>query len=260
MTAWNIVILSISIALEVWLVILLFLRDLRQHFPIFSAYTIYTALAAIARLAATRSYRIYFLVFWYTDPLISLLGLAAIHEVFRWVYEGFYELRWFRWLYFGVITLVLLLTVWNALSNPPVQAHPVIGLILDIGIAVDLLQAGIVALFSALIRPLGIDFRRYAFGIAAGFGVSAIGPFIGYFVRSIFGTRANTFAGLASPVAYILALLIWVAAFIRPEPEEQAWTPPMPPDEMLRTVEAYLRGLGVKEKSRKAQEGRRDER
>lgn len=248
MSTANTVVLAISVALEIWLAGLLILRDIRHHFPTFFIYTIYTALAAIARLAATHSYRVYFFVFWYTDPLISLLGLAAIHEVFRWVYEGFYELRWFRRLYFGVIALVLLLTIWNALSNPPIQSHPLMGLIIDIGIAVDLLQAGIVALFSVLIRPLGIDFRRYAFGIAAGFGVSAIGPFIGYFARSIFGTQVNKFTMYSSSVAYILALLIWIAAFIRPEPEEQAWTPPMAPDEMLRTVEAYLRGLGIKEK------------
>lgn len=244
----NVVILTISLLLEIWLTVLVLRRDVRHHFPMFFAYVVCTLAIAIARLVTVSSYKTYFFVFWWSELVFLLLGLAAIHEVFRWVYEGFYELRWFRWLYFGVIALVLLLTIWNALSNPPVQAHPLIGLLLDFGIAVNLLQAGIVALFSAFIRPLGIDFRRYAFGIAAGFGVSAIGPFIGYFARSVFGTKLTTFGRYSSAMAYILALLIWIAAFIRPEPEEQAWTPPMPPDEMLRTVEAYLRGLGIKEK------------
>ena len=243
----NIAVLAVSLILEVGLAILLLRRGVRHHFPLFFTYILISVPVTAARLLTITQYRLYFHVFWSTNAILLLLGLAAIHEVFRWVYEGFYELRWFRWLYFGVIALVLLLTMWNALSNPPVQAHPLIGVLLEIGIAVNLIQAGIVALFSAFIRPLGIDFRRYAFGIAAGFGVSAIGPFIGYFARSIFGTEANTFTRYASSMAYILALLIWIAAFIRPEPEE-AWTPPMPPDEMLRTVEAYLRGLGIKEK------------
>ncbi|MGE5321536.1 MAG: hypothetical protein ACM3SW_01655 [Actinomycetota bacterium] len=257
MSTANAVMLALSVALEAWLARLLILRDIRRHFPIFYTYTMYLLLVAAGRLAAVISYRAYFYVYWWTDPLIMLLGLAGVHEVFRWVYEGFYELRWFRRLYFGVIALVLLLTVWNALSNPPIQAHPVIGLLVDISIAVNLIQACIVAFFSAFIRPLGIDFRRYAFGIAAGFGVSSIGPFVGYFARSVFGTEANNFTSYSSSVAYILALLIWIAAFSRPEPEEQAWTPPMAPDEMLRTLEAYLRGLGIKEKTRK---GESDER
>ena len=153
-----------------------------------------------------------------------------------------------RLIYYGTISLVLLVTVRNAIVNPPVQAHPLIGLILSIGIAVNLLQAGIAALFAALSKPLAIEHRRYPFGIVAGFAVSSLVPFIGYFARSIFGKNLDTFTQNASAVAYILALLIWLMAFSKPEPEERAWTPPMPPEEMLRLVHGYLRALGARRK------------
>ena len=244
----NLIILAVSLGLEICLVILLFQRDVRHHFPIFFFYILISVPVTAARLLTITHYHIYFFVYWWTNAVLLLFGLAALHEVFHWVYEGFYRLRWFRLIYYGAIAVVLLVTGRNAMVNPPVQAHPTIGLILEIGIAINLLQVAIVALFGALAKPLGIEFRRYPFGIASGFGASAMGPLIGYLLRSVFGTNLDAFARNASAVAYILALVIWLMAFSRQEPEEKAWTPPMPPEEMLRIVREYLKVLRPKER------------
>jgi hypothetical protein len=239
----NLIILAVSLVLESWLLVLLFLRNVRSHFPVFFYYLLLSVPVTVARLLTIADYRTYFFVYWWSDALLLLLGLAALHEVFHWVYEGFYRLPWFRLLYYGAIAVVLLVTVRNAMVNPPVQAHPIIGLILNAGIAINLLQVAIVAVFGALVRPLEIPFRRYPFGIVSGFGASALGPLIGYFLRSVFGTNLDAFTRYASAVAYILALVIWLMAFSRQEPEEKAWTPPMPPDEMLRVARGYLKVL-----------------
>jgi len=245
MLLFNAIKLCISLGLEIWLLALLFRRGVRRHFPLFFVYGVYTFGIAAARLITIGNYRVYFYVFWWTEALFLLLGLAALHEVFRWVYRVFYEFWWFRLIYYGTISLVLLVTIRNAIVNPPVQAHPLVGLVLNMGITINLLQAGIAALFAALSKPLAIEHRRYPFGIVAGFAASSLGPFAGYFARSIFGKNVDTFTQNASAVAYILALLIWLMAFSKPEPEERAWAPPMPPDEMLRLVRGYLRALGA---------------
>ncbi len=241
----NLIVLPSSLGLEIWLLVLLLRRRVRGHFPVFFYFVLVSTAAATARLLTSIHYRAYFYVYWWSETLFLLFGLAALHEIFRWVYEGFFRLWWFRLVYYGAITLVLLVAIWKAIANPPVQASPLISLILDGSIAVNLLQLCIAALFGALANPLGIGFRRYPLGIAAGFAASSMGPFIGYFARSVFGTKLNIFAQYASGVAYILALVIWVATFARPEPEEKAWTPPMPPDEMLCVVRGYLRALGL---------------
>lgn len=75
-----------------------------------------------------------------------------------------------------------------------------------------------------------------------------MGPLIGYLTLSVFGTNLDAFARYASAVAYILALVIWLMAFSRQEPEEKAWTPPMPPEEMLRIVREYFKVLRPKER------------
>jgi hypothetical protein len=248
MHLFNAIKLCISLGLELWLLALLFRRGVRHHFPVFFSYGALLAPVTLARLLTLTNYPIYFMVFWSTDALLLLLGLAALHETFRWVYEGFYMFWWFRLIYYGTISLVLFITIRNAVVNPPVQAHPLVGLILSIGIAVNLLRAGIAALFAALSKPLAIEHRRYPFGIVAGFAASSLGPFVGYFARSIFGKNVDTFTQNASAVAYILALVIWLIAFSKPEPEESAWTPPMSPDEMLKVVHGYLRALGARRK------------
>jgi hypothetical protein len=147
---------------------------------------------------------------------------------------------------------VVLVAIRNAVVNPPVQAHPLVGLILDMGIAINLLRAGIACLFFALMRPLAIEFRRYPYGIMLGFLISSIGSLLGYLAVSVFGTRWYGFARYASPVAYILGLLIWLSTFIFPELEEKEWTPPISPERMLHEVTGYLRALGFR--------GKKDER
>jgi hypothetical protein len=249
----NAIVLAISLGLEFWLLTLLFHRDVRHHFPVFFGYIVVSAPVTLARLLTIADYPTYFLLFWGSTAVLVPLSLAALHEVFRWVYEGFYELWWFRLIYFGTMIVVIILTARNAMVNPPVQAHPIIGLILSIGIAVNLLRAGIAALFGALIKPLVIEVRRYPFGIAAGFAASSIGPLVGYLARSIFGKHFESFAGYTSAMAYILGLVVWIVTFARTEPEEKAWAPPMTPEEMLRVVQGYLGvlGAGKKDKERR---------
>ncbi|HET9281366.1 MAG TPA: hypothetical protein VFR24_05335 [Candidatus Angelobacter sp.] len=235
--------MAISWVLEITLAILLFRRGVRHHFRLFFSFALFTALATGLKLFAVSNYRSYFYVYWTTEAILLLLGLAALHEVFYWVYEGFYRLLWFQFVYYGAVALVLLVTIRNAIVNPPIQAHPVIGLILDVGTVVNFIQLAIVAVFSALLKPLFVPFRRYPFGIVAGFGISAVGTLVGYLALSIFGTKVQSFTQNASAVAYILALGLWIMAFFRQEPEERAWTPPMPPAEMLRIARAYLKVL-----------------
>lgn len=242
--------LGLSLLLEIWLITLLLQRQVTRRFPIFFVFTLYTALANIARLATIENYRHYFYVYWSTDAILIVLSLAALHEVFHWTFEGFYRLWWFRFLYYGAIVFVVVLAIRNAVVNPPVQARPIISLIVNIGIAVNFVLAGIVALFYLFKRLVGVEFNRYAYGIVAGFGVFAAGPLLAYFAFSVFGTKMETFTRYTLAVAYILSLAIWIASFIRPESGDEEWQAPMSPDQMLEEVQGYLRGLGISKRKR----------
>jgi hypothetical protein len=141
---------------------------------------------------------------------------------------------------------VLVLALRNAAVNPPVQAHPLVGFVLDMGIGVNLLQAGIACVFYTLMQPLGIEFRRYPFGITLGFLLSATGSLLGYLAISVFGINFRGFARYASPVSYILGLIIWLSAFFWADIKEEEWSPPISPERMLEEVRGYLRALGFR--------------
>lgn len=179
-----------------------------------------------------------------------MLSLAALHEVFHWMFEGFYRLWWFRVFYYGTIAIVVAVAVRNAIVTPPVQAHLVIGLILDVVIGVNFIRMGIVSLFFVLKRLLVVEERRYADGVVIGFGISSAGPLVGYLARSEFGTKLESFAIYSAAVAYILGVAAWVAAFICPEPDEGEWAPPMSPERMLAEAQSYLKALGISRKKR----------
>lgn len=237
--------LLISLAFEIWLVILLLKRGVQRHFPLFFAYALCATVSTSVRLLAGHQYSGYFYSYWSTEAVLLPLSLVALHQVFHWIFEGFYRLWWFRLFYYGTIAAALAVAIRNAFVSPPVQAHPVISLILDVNIAVNFVRMGIVALFALLDKLLLVQFRRYAHGIVTGFGVASAGPLLAYLAFSIFGTKLESLTRYTVAVAYILGLAIWVASFIRPEPEEMEWQPPMSPEQMLEIVQAYLTGLGI---------------
>ena len=246
---FNLVQLAISLCLEVWLAILLLRRRVQQHFPLFVLFLMLLVPVTAIRLMITSNYYWYFYFYWWSNAALTLLGLAAFHQVFRKVYEGFYSFWWFKGLYFGTIAVVLSVAVLYSIFSPAVQADWLISLILALGIAVNLLQAGIAALFGVLSRPFAVEMRRYPQGIAAGFAASSLGPFIGYLARSVFGNKMDPFTKNASSVAYIVGLVLWLVTFLGAEPEESSWTPPLSPDEMLSVVREYWGVFGRRKRS-----------
>jgi hypothetical protein len=246
---FNLFQLAISLYLEMWISILLLRRRVQQHFPLFVYFLILLVPVTAVRLVTINHYHVYFYFYWWSNGALTLLGLAAFHQVFRKVYAGFYSFWWFKGLYFGTIIIVLGVAILYAFFNPAVQADHVISVILALGIAVNLLQAGIAALFGALSRPFAVEMPRYPLGIAAGFAASSLGPFIGYLARSIFGNKVDPFTKNASSLAYIVGLVLWLITFLGAEPDDSPWTPPLSPEEMLSVVREYWGVLGKRKKT-----------
>src|SRR5215470_13515937 len=171
----DLIALLVPLVLEIWLLALLLKRNLRHRFPFFFVYVFLAVPSTAARLLTSPHYAHYFYVYWTTEVVLMVFSLAALHEVFHWTFSGFYRFWWFRLFYYGTIPVILGIAIRNAIVNPPAQAHPVIGLILDIGIAVNFVRVVIVSLFYIFRKLLGLEFRRYAYGIIAGFAIFSIG-------------------------------------------------------------------------------------
>jgi hypothetical protein len=135
------------------------------------------------------------------------------------------------------------LAIANAVLNPPAHIDPLGALIYSSGIVVNFMQLTIFMVFWLLSRHLRIGFRRYAFGIMLGFGVSSFGTLSARLLRSVFGTKMTAVSTYIPPVAYIFALLFWLHVFWREEPPEAQWSLPITPEELAEQVREYTRIL-----------------
>lgn len=244
----SVVLLAGGLVLHTWITLILLHHRTYLHFPFFFIYNAYAALAHAGRLVAflvafyvPGTY--YFNVYWWTELVSLLLAIAATHEAFRSVFEGFYLLPWFRWAYFGGISIVLISSILNSIFNPPRDVHPSFRTVLDIGIPVNCILAAIAVLFYISAKLLRVGFRRHPFSIVLGFGITAIGGLLVYVIRSVFGKKMETFGIYAPNVAYYLAQLIWLSAFYRRQSQSDEGPPPIPPEQMAEEVRQYTRVL-----------------
>jgi hypothetical protein len=211
-----------------------------QNFPFFVVYQGYATSAMAIRVALFPAVQLYYYVYWWSELGFLLLAIASAHEVFRHVFSGFYLLPWFRWFYYGGISLAVVLAAINSVLHPPVNMSWLEAGVLTLAIVINCLQVAIFSLFYVLTKVLDVNFRRYVFGIALGLGIASAGSLIAFVGRSKFGTRHENFVVYAPTVAYFVSLLIWLSAFLKAEPEEQAITPPMRPEEMAEEVGQYI--------------------
>ena len=212
--------LTVPACLQAWLGFLLWRRKVLDRFPWFFTYTVFSLIAGISKALVHGHKSHYFLVYWASEALYSVLGFLAIYEAFRAVFRSFYVLWWFKYLLPLVAGVALTIALIKALLFPPLQAPPVLATIFVAELAVRCVQAGVFALFVGLIWFNSMSARSYAFGIAFGFSISSLGILIAVLLRSEFGTQIAPAASLAPAMAYIIAEVIWLLFFVLPEPRD----------------------------------------
>ena len=239
----NVLLLTSGIVLYVWLALILWRRRVYRNFPIFFSYNIYAVVGSTARLLVSSDVYLYFYVFWWTDLGFLLFGIASIHEGFRSVFEGFYLLRWFRWLYFGAIAAVVAISILYSIFNSPVGMHPFLRIVVDVGTPIYCIQAAIFAVFYICVKLLNIGFRRYPFAIVLGFGIQAMGTLLPLVAGSVFGKKAEIFGAYTHVVAYYMTLAVWLSAFLGTDSGQDEQTPPMSSEQMADQVRQYSKIL-----------------
>lgn len=203
---------------------LLLLRRIYRKFPFFTGYTLFAVCAEVCKLTLIllqqQNTLKYFYLYWGLEAVYAVLGFAAIHEVFRYVFENFTSLRWFNLLLPAVAVVMLAISVLIAVLHRAVDMGPLEEGIFSLQIAVRCLQLGNFFLIFWLARFFDLDYRQYAFGIVAGFGISAAGILLGALMRTGLGLKFIIFFQYIPPVAYCVAVTVWLASFVRLEPED----------------------------------------
>ena len=149
-----------------------------------------------------------------------MLGYLAIYEVFRNVFENFRHLVWFKFLLPITAAVMLGIAILIPLVHPAVETEPLLQGIFGLQVAVRCLQLGVFFLTFLLARIFDLDYRQYAFGIAAGFGIAAAGILLGTLVRTGLGLRFVMYFRYVPSVAYCMAVTVWLVSFVRVEPQD----------------------------------------
>jgi hypothetical protein len=210
--------------LQTCLAAMLLRRRIYRTFPFFVTYTLFAVCAETCKLTLLlldkQNTLAYFYAYWGAEAVYAVLGFAAIHEVFRYVFENFTSLGWFKLLLPTVALLMLGISVLIPLVHRAVDTGPLEEGIFSLQIAVRCLQLGVFFLIFCLARFFDLDYRQYAFGIAAGFGIAAAGILLGTLVRTGLGLKFLIFFKYIPAVSYCLAVTVWLASFVRPEPDD----------------------------------------
>jgi hypothetical protein len=239
------IIAILGIVLQTALVCLLFRRTVHRFFRSFFIYNIFSVASALAGFLVLHQHNrlIYFRFYWINDILYVTFNFFAVYEVFYRVFRNFYAIRGFRLLFPFIGILMLAIALLRALFWPPPDLDPLYSAILNLEIAVGFLQVGIFALFFVLVRFFRLQWRQYALGIALGFGIVGTGNLTAFLLRSEIGTRFEKVFATVVPVVYIIAVVVWLLAFIKPQPPHpwQDGGPALDPVELITELRQYTK-------------------
>lgn len=221
--------------MQAGLCLLLLIRRSYREFPIFFLYSVLSVAGAIAGLAVSNDIALYGNVYWTNEALGVFLVFFALQESFRSVFRNFLGMRWFRWLFPGIGILMIVVAILRTilLPRPAHSLFTVIILALEIG--VGFLQFGIFSVFIVLVRIFHLRWWQHPVGIVFGFGISTAGDLVAFLLRSEIGTEFDPVVRIAPPIAYIIAMAVWVATFLRKEPSVTAKGDgaPFTPEQMI---------------------------
>jgi hypothetical protein len=193
-------------------------RGLVRQFPFFFSYTV---------LLPARDTTLYFLpqpsnryssVFWWGEAAAILLALAIIFEI-SWHFVRpypflrlFLRVLWISAVVVGAAALAML--IW---TKGPAGADVALEWIILTERSARFLQVCLLIVAIAMMSRLGLTWRHYSLGIAAGFGVFAALDLVLLELRAHLHLISDSTFVLLRSAAYNLAVLIWAFYFLRPE-------------------------------------------
>lgn len=233
----------VGTGLQAVLCLLLVIRRTYREFPIFFASATLSVTETIIGLAVRTDIHLYSAVFWVNEALGVFLTFFALNEALRSVFRNFLGMRWFRWLFPGIGIVMVGVAVLRIILLPRPAFSLFTTTIIGLEIAVGFLQFGIFTLFIILMRLFHLRWGQHAAGIVFGYGVSAAGSLIPFLLRSEFGTKFDPAIRIAPPIAYIIGVAIWLATFLKPEPErpEAAWATKLTPEQMITELKRHTK-------------------
>jgi hypothetical protein len=192
-------------------------RGLARQFPFFFSYNLFLPARDLALVSVPYGGNRYSTVFWGGEATAILLALVVIVEVAFHLIGQYPFLRFL----FKVVSVAAVIGAMAALAmliwtRGPAGADLVLEWIIYTERSVRFLQVCLLVLMLALMSRLGLSWRNYPLGIAAGFGLYAACDLLLLELRAHLHALADNSFVLLRSTAYNLGVLIWAAYFLLP--------------------------------------------
>ena len=211
-------------ALQVVLVVVMQRAKLARQFPFFFAYTLFEIVSNIVLFSLYRGLygKAYFYTFWLCRALGILMGFAVLREVFAFALRPYTGLRdlgmmMFRWAAF----LLILISGIMAGSGASSQLASITKTLVNLELSMGIMQCGLLMFMFLCASSLGLSWSTPAFGIALGFGISAASELTVSSLKAHLGTPWDVSLNLIGSCAFDVAVLLWLAYMLMPEPRRK---------------------------------------
>lgn len=228
-----------GIAVSVWLLILVYRRDVRTRLPWFAYYVSWEVLQACIQLILFPiNRRLYAKAYWWMEAVEILLTVAAVRESFLRIFQGFTRKPGFLWSLWGIICAVVAYSAWKAIYAPPLQVGRLSAFVVGAEFLFRWSFLGITVLTAVLSFLLREPITRED-AVVSGFGVAA-GAFLLYVGSfSFFGTKYIFFTKYIPSVGYFVAVFWWIYVFSRPMRQFGFKELGMGPEDIARALRVY---------------------
>jgi hypothetical protein len=236
-------------ASELALLCILIRKRFWLRFPVFSAYVGYTVLRELVLFLASRSSADrYFYTYYGLSLLGTALMLLVIIEIGVTTFRPI-EVIPRASLKFGILSCLALLVatcLW-CWQMPLSIARNLPGITLRLNLLMTCLRFAMFAFLAAFSGVVGLNWRHYVFGIAAGIGIYSCVDLVTTMLRALFNFANSYGFDEIGRGSYLLAVIAWCFVLRQIEPARIAVTPEVRTllREMKSKLESYQHALGA---------------
>lgn len=206
--------------LQLGILVLMWRRNLPAEFPFFFFYTGLQLIGFFVKFFVYhKAEDYYFWTFWTHTAISIFAGLAVIHEIFAHAfrpYRGLQDLG--NILYRWVMMVMLVVSLLAIASDITGGSHMVATWLLALDRLMRLMQCGLLLFIALFASRLGFTWRHYIIGLTMGFGLFAATELALVTVRGHIGSGSDSMLAMLRSAAYVIAVFIWFAYLLSPEP------------------------------------------
>jgi hypothetical protein len=230
----------IHLAVNCWLLVILWRRDLWRMLPWFYFYIASEFVTtSVALTLWCINPRLYVTVYWWMEPVVIGLMVGAVRESFLGTFVGFSSLRWFPWVVTSVIAGVLVYSTWKAIYAPPVQSNRAISFIIagEFTFRWGIVAIALLSLLMVRMLELPNDSREVV--VMGGCAIASAAFLVTVLSRSFFGEKYTWIMQYIPELGYLMAITIWIKYMLRPELEFGFKELGITPEQMAAELRRY---------------------